>query len=222
MILAIHTALPQMSLALIENQKTIDQVFYSGPTARAEDLLVWIQALLEQNSKSQKDIRALCLCYGPGAFTGLRLAAVTAKTLALAWDIPLYGFGLFEGIAVQLQNQNLIGKTQVSFHACRDQANNAVIEIAKDASPAITPTLAADEKTFWGNLPQANFYLGDYPDNLNIKNIALIPAAAGVGLLAERYLQQNQPSQLETLQVLYSHEPNVRLSDKPELLRLRQ
>ena len=142
--------------------------------------------------------------------------------MALAWDIPLYGFGLFEGIAVQLQNQNLIGKTQVSFHACRDQANNAVIESAKDASPAITPTLAADEKTFWGNLPQANFYLGDCPDNLNIKNIDLMPDAAGVGLLAERYLQQNQPSQLETLQVLYSHEPNVRLSDKPELLRLRQ
>ena len=222
MILAIHTALPQMSLALIENQTLIDQVFYSGPTARAEDLLAWIQWILEKNGRMQKDIHAIGLCYGPGAFTGLRLAAVTAKTLALAWNIPLYGFGLFEGIAVQLQSQNLIGKIQVSFHACRDQANNAMIEIAKDTLPVINTNLATDEKMFWENLPQANFYLGDYPQNLNIKNLDLMPDAAGVGFLAEQALHQNQPSQLDTLQVLYSHEPNVRLSDKPELLRLRQ
>lgn len=222
MILAIHTALPNMSLALIENKNLIDQVFYNGPTARAEDLLLWIQALLEKNEKSQKDIRALGLCYGPGAFTGLRLAAVTAKTLALAWGIPLYGFGLFEGIAVQLQKQNLTGKTQVSFHACRDQANNAVIKLDHAGNSQIELALATDEKLFWNHLPQADFYLGDYPPNLNLQTLELQPNAAGIGFLAEKASMGNEVSQLDTLQVLYSHEPNVRLSDKPELLRLRQ
>jgi tRNA A37 threonylcarbamoyltransferase TsaD len=50
------------------------------------DLLKNIDSLL-----SGRRPDAICVCLGPGSYTGTRLGVVIANTLAWVWGIPVYG-----------------------------------------------------------------------------------------------------------------------------------
>lgn len=223
MILGIHTAIEKLSLALVHSKKLRDQKIFEGPTVLAEDLLVWIEELLKSNQLTPHEIKAMGICVGPGAFTGLRLAMVTAKTLAYALKIPLYGFDLFAGLGEQLKRNGHWGSTLAVFHACRQESNIAQIQVSKDQEKiSYNLELAVDEKRLWQKLPSADFYVGDFPKEIQLNRLDLFPQAQDMAFLAEQSFLSGHPSQLEALEIMYSHAPHVRLSNKPELLRLRE
>lgn len=56
-----------------------------------ESLLPMLQALLSVAEMELSQLQALCVCVGPGSFTGLRIGMTTMKSLAQVLGIPLYG-----------------------------------------------------------------------------------------------------------------------------------
>lgn len=58
--------------------------------ALAEELLGFIHAKLIENHADWHDLTAITVMSGPGSFTGLRIGAAVANTLAHELHIPLY------------------------------------------------------------------------------------------------------------------------------------
>ena len=63
-----------------------------------------IEAALEEASLTIKQMDAICVCAGPGSYTGLRVGLSTAKGLAYATDKPLMLFNRLDILAWQQQS----------------------------------------------------------------------------------------------------------------------
>lgn len=78
----------------------------------AEDLSPAIRVALAEAGWDAPD--AILAGDGPGPFTGLRVGLATAKTLAFAWGVPVYGLCSLDGLAHQVAPQAaLAGETEV-------------------------------------------------------------------------------------------------------------
>ncbi|MFY9262518.1 MAG: tRNA (adenosine(37)-N6)-threonylcarbamoyltransferase complex dimerization subunit type 1 TsaB [Actinomycetaceae bacterium] len=64
----------------------------------AENLSPMVEQALAQAGIARPD--AVVVGTGPGAFTGLRVGLVTARTLAHAWQVPCYGLSSLEVLAL--------------------------------------------------------------------------------------------------------------------------
>ncbi len=67
--------------------------------AHSERLMSEINAALERSSLTLGDIDALCVCTGPGSFTGLRIGLGAIKGLAFSTGLPVAAVPTLEALA---------------------------------------------------------------------------------------------------------------------------
>ena len=65
---------------------------------QAEQLMPMIETVLERAELKYDGIDHIAVTKGPGAFTGMRIGLATAKSLALALDIPVTGVCTFQAV----------------------------------------------------------------------------------------------------------------------------
>jgi tRNA threonylcarbamoyladenosine biosynthesis protein TsaB len=70
------------------------------PGNHASELIPHVEATLKQAGAGREDLAGIIVGSGPGSFTGVRIAAATAKGLAHALGIPLWAFSSLEAGAV--------------------------------------------------------------------------------------------------------------------------
>lgn len=87
-LLAIDTATEACSAALLIGDDVIERSEIA-PRRHAELILPMIESLLGEAGISRRQIDAIAVGRGPGAFTGVRLAISVAQGLALGLDIPV-------------------------------------------------------------------------------------------------------------------------------------
>jgi len=101
-LLAIDTASPTGSVALLAGERLVGEILLHLKTTHSERLLGVIDQLLEAAGLPLSDLDALAVVKGPGSFTGLRVGMATAKGLALALDRPLVGISTLRTLAANL------------------------------------------------------------------------------------------------------------------------
>ena len=88
LLLALESATPALSVALLRGDELIDEVCAPlGPAA--ETLLPAIDTLLGRTGVETQALEAFAVSIGPGSFTSLRVGIATAKGLAFGTDRPV-------------------------------------------------------------------------------------------------------------------------------------
>ena len=101
MLLAFDTATPAVTVALHDGERTVASRIVVDARRHGELLAVGITAVLDEAWVPRQDVTAIAVGVGPGPFTGLRVGLVTARTLGLALDVPVYGVCTLDVLAAE-------------------------------------------------------------------------------------------------------------------------
>jgi tRNA threonylcarbamoyladenosine biosynthesis protein TsaB len=99
-LLAIETATECCSVALVAGARTFGRSELA-PRRHAELLLPMCDEVLAEAGIDRRDLDALAVGRGPGAFTGVRLAISAAQGIALALGIPVVPVSSLAALAMQ-------------------------------------------------------------------------------------------------------------------------
>lgn len=97
--LCIDTSTPVGSVALVDKEGSLASRTKKDQAAQAERLFSTIRELMAECGVSFAQLGGVAVAVGPGSFTGLRIGASTAKTLAWVTGKPLYAAGSLTALA---------------------------------------------------------------------------------------------------------------------------
>lgn len=104
-ILAIDTSTEACSCALGDGVEVFTR-YTDVPRKHAEQVLPMVEALLDEAGVQRDDVAAVAFGQGPGAFTGLRIAASVVQGLAFAWDVPVIPVSSLHALAQRALREN--------------------------------------------------------------------------------------------------------------------
>lgn len=134
---AIETIATAGSVALLCDDKLHAERGLPAGSRSAKTLAAAVQSIWQQAGKPA--IALVGVATGPGSFTGLRVGAITAKTLAYAWNATLLGVHTLDAIAAQtpmIQATPLPQILQVILDAQRQELFVAEYQHLPESSPA--------------------------------------------------------------------------------------
>ena len=99
-ILAIDTSGVTASVALLQDEKVLAEIFINLGRNHSEILLPSIDHLLMVTGFELRAIDVFACTVGPGSFTGIRIGVGTVKGLAIAADRPVVGLSALEVLAM--------------------------------------------------------------------------------------------------------------------------
>lgn len=98
LVLGIDSTCKSAGAALSSGRKVIGRIMQADAHTHSVKLLPEIQSLLESNGVRPADIGLIAVNTGPGSFTGIRIGATTAKTMAYSLSIPVVGVNTLDSL----------------------------------------------------------------------------------------------------------------------------
>ena len=97
--LGIETSSLVSSVALMDESCLIGELTIQAGLTHSEQLVPHIDMLLRTCQVEKSELKGIMVSIGPGSFTGLRIGMGTAKAMAYALQIPLYGVMTMDSLA---------------------------------------------------------------------------------------------------------------------------
>lgn len=178
MLLAFDTATPHVTVALHDGERVVATYSSTQAMRHGENLGPGIAHVLAEAGAISRDVTAIAVGVGPGPFTGLRVGLVTARTMALALEIPVYGVCSLDVLAAEAIDSGLGGEFLVATDARRKEVYLAAYDGAGRLSgpEVVRPADAASPLPVVGQ--GALLYSGAFPN-------AVGPAAPSAAVLCE-------------------------------------
>lgn len=99
-LLAFETSTEACSVAVSVDGRVLER-FELAPRRHTELALPWAEALLAEAGITRRQLDAVAVGRGPGAFTGVRLAIAVGQGIALALDLPLVPVSTLAALAMR-------------------------------------------------------------------------------------------------------------------------
>lgn len=217
-ILALDTATQYFSVALYNDGETTEE-FSHAPREHAKKLLPTAEGLLQQAGWQLGDLDAIAFGRGPGAFTGLRIAAAAAQGMGYAANLPVVPVSSLAatalGAALEFDAEQLAvafdARMGEVYWACYQYQKQQLIEHTAEqvclpadvAIPSVdSPMLAVSDG--W---PAYESELGKATSALSIQRLAAAdawaPHAADVARLAAQELKSGKDFPVELALPVY-------------------
>ena len=148
MLLAFDTATPLVTVALHDGADVLAEQVSQRAMKHGEDLTPLIDSVIREAGLVRQDVSAIAVGAGPGPFTGLRVGLVTARTLALALDVPVYAVCTLDVLAVEAFDTGAVeGDYLVATDARRKEVYVAAYRdgVRTDGPAVLKPDVAATE-----------------------------------------------------------------------------
>jgi tRNA threonylcarbamoyladenosine biosynthesis protein TsaB len=100
MLVAIETSTDIGSIAIGRGPDLVGEVVIGARSRHAESLLPALDFLMRSARIQRSEIRGIVVGAGPGSFTGVRVAAATARGLAAGLSVPFYAYSSLAALAV--------------------------------------------------------------------------------------------------------------------------
>jgi tRNA threonylcarbamoyladenosine biosynthesis protein TsaB len=97
--LALETSTPLGSVAVGEEGRPLAEAMVGVATRHSEALLPAVDFVLARAGLAPGQLAGLVVGGGPGSFTGVRIAAATAKGMARALELPLFAYSGLAAVA---------------------------------------------------------------------------------------------------------------------------
>ncbi len=207
LLLGLDTATPAMTVALHDGDRPLAELVTVDAHRHAELLAPAVAQVIADAGGSQRDLTGVVAGVGPGPYTGLRVGLVTARVLADALGIPVYGLCSLDVIAadVAASGQDFLVATDARrrelYWARYDGAGRRTAgpEVSRPADIPVAGLPAAGEGPLL------------YPELLPDGLAPAYPAAATMCRIAAAALAAGDPGQLLLApEPLYLRRPDVR------------
>lgn len=119
-LLALETATEACSVALQADGRVIAR-FRHAPRLQTELLLPMVEEVLAEAGLALGDLDALAYSRGPGAFTGVRIAAAAVQAMAFARDLPVVAVSSLQALAQGVHRVHGAARVLSVFDARMDE-----------------------------------------------------------------------------------------------------
>jgi tRNA threonylcarbamoyladenosine biosynthesis protein TsaB len=140
-ILALETSSASGSAATLENTTLVRQLHLPEGQRSAQSLAPTVASVLAESGWRPQDVQLVAVTQGPGSFTGLRVGATTAKTLAYAVGAAILGINTLETVAAQAPQE--CGEIWTLLDAYRGEWFSARYRLRSGTPEEIEPTSIA-------------------------------------------------------------------------------
>ena len=147
------------SVALVSAEGCLyEQSLFSSRT-HSKRLLPAIEQLLHETGLSWDNLDGLAVSLGPGSFTGLRIGLTTAKSMAMATGLPLFGVASLDGLASQAEHCSL--QVCPLFDARKKEVYAALYQDNNGAMCRISEYLAIPPQQLCERITIPTLFMGD-------------------------------------------------------------
>lgn len=224
MILAIESATPYGSVALVERGAVLRETVLSPGRQASETFLAAVSGLFSPGGPSPRHVTCLAVSAGPGSFTGLRVGMAAAKGLCFGWGVPVVRVATLAALASRFPGE---GRTVCPvLDARKKEVYAAFFRWEGGALTRRTPDLALPPHVLPDRVPEGEIlFCGDgvgpfggmFRERLGGRALLAsgpggLPRAGAVGLLGEAAFREGAAEDPRTAVPRYLRPSEAELS----------
>jgi len=224
-ILAIDTSTDACSAALLRDDGAIFGEFEIAPRQHTRLLPAMMDSVLKASGLSKQSLTHCAFANGPGAFTGIRIAAATVQGIAIGLGIPVVQMSTLATLAQTCLEKHAVDSILVALDARmgevywamyhRDKPGLAVLQgtemLTKLEDVVIDPIPACGVGHGW--VVGGNLWIDRFPGCSNIQiDSELLPDASALLKLARQAVTDKRTVSAENTRINYLRN---RVAEKP-------